>query len=152
MHEAQAAAGAVSIRQLARQTSAVIDWVRERDKPMLITRNGVPVAMIQSLEFDSWHSAAKPQTVLPPMESEIDWEALDLSDREKRVLPVLKEIFDLEDISDDAGLSGGQAAVSCAYLETKRLAKKTIVGYRLTKLGRQVQRALLSDQQDPEES
>jgi prevent-host-death family protein len=92
-------AGAVTVRELARSTSAVIDRVRVKDAPMIITRNGLPVAAIHPLEIDPWKPESKSEQGLGLGEPDIDIEEFELDEDMKLVLSQVKDPFHPHDVS-----------------------------------------------------
>ena len=138
MADTHRSAGAVTVRQLARDTSAIIDRVRERNRPMLITRYGIPVASIQPLDIEAWTPSTSATSIGELEEPEIEWDTLDLDDGQRQVLRKVGDRFLMQDVADAADATPGQVALICAHLEIKRLATKTMMGYHLTQLGRRV--------------
>jgi antitoxin (DNA-binding transcriptional repressor) of toxin-antitoxin stability system len=56
----------VNVRELARDTSKVIDRISRRREPALVTRDGLPVAAIVPIDadaLDAWILANAPESV-----------------------------------------------------------------------------------------
>lgn len=138
-------AGAVTVRELARSTSAVIDRVRERGAPMIITRSGLPVAAIHPLEIDLWKPNPPSDELLGLSEPDIDLEELGLDDDLRSVLCQVKSPFHDYDVTRITGKKPGDVAMICARLELKGLAAKKLMGYFLTQTGRRVSALLRTD-------
>lgn len=128
-------AGAITIRDLARQTSAVIDRVREEDSPVIITRNGIPVATIQPLEVDPW--ARQPGRPIPAMkEEEIDIDTFELTEVMKEILRDIGSGFQLNRTISRTGVDVKEALAAFGHMELKGLTTKTRTGYEeLTRTG-----------------
>jgi len=138
-------AGAVTVRELARSTSAVIDRVREGGTPMIITRSGLPVAAIHPLEIDLWKPESRAEELLGVGEPDIDIEGLELDDGMKLVLSRVKDPFHDYDVSRITGKKPGDVAMICARLKLEGLASKKMMGYYLTKTGRRVSALLRAE-------
>jgi hypothetical protein len=105
---------------------------------MLITRYGIPVASIQPLDIDAWAPSTVHRSIAELDEPEIDWDALELDEGLRQVLARIGDQFTTNDVTRAGGATSGSAVVSCAHLEIRGLATKTIRGYNLTRLGRRV--------------
>jgi hypothetical protein len=98
---------------------------------MLITRYGLPVAVIQPLDIDPWESRIPAPTVPDLEEPPIDWDALALTDAQELLMAEL----------DDRFLNTGD--VVFVHLELKGLVETAFGGdCHLTGLGRRVRDAL----------
>ena len=151
--EQKRSAGAITVRQLARNTSEVLDRVREADAPIIITRHGLPVAAIHPLEIDPWRPVAKKPEISELAEAPIDLEEFDLDEVQKKVLSQVGERFTVGDVGRIGGLEPKDTALVCARLEMKGLSSLGMMNYGLTKTGRRVA-ALLREQlgiSDPSE-
>ena len=109
-------AGAVTVRQLARNTSEVLDRVREVDAPIIITRRGLPVAAIHPLEIDPWRPIARRSEISEFAEPPIDLEGFELDEVQKKVLSEVDDRFSVGDVGRISGLPPSETALVCARL------------------------------------
>lgn len=136
---------AVTVRQLARDTSRVIDKVRESDRPVIITRHGIPVAAIHPLEIDPWAPQPLKPTIPGVEEKAIELDSFDLSGLRKDILRELAEGNVIDDIAHKLKASIPQLGVDVTGLELAGLVSSSFGGrYRLTKTGRRVVEMLWS--------
>lgn len=143
--ERKRSAGAITVRQLARNTSEVLDRVREADAPIIITRHGLPVAAIHPLEIDPWRPVARESQISELAEAPIDLEEFDLDEIQKKVLSRVGERFTVGDVGRIGDLHPSDTALVCARLELKGLISLGMMNFSLTKTGRRVA-ALLREQ------
>ena len=131
--------GAVTMRQLSRQTAAIIDRVRENDAQVLITRHGIPVATIQPLEIEPW--ARQPRRAVPEIEEEeVDLDGFELTELMRELLRDADHGWlDVNRTGRRLEVGAIETMPATGGLELKGLTTKTLTGrYELTRTGRRV--------------
>jgi antitoxin (DNA-binding transcriptional repressor) of toxin-antitoxin stability system len=129
----------VTARSLARNTSKLLDDV-QASAGLLITRHGVPVAILTSVARPSARSAPDADVTVRGKDAnpaEAGGAATHLEPNEREVLAALVRPLLPDTVADQTGHSGSDVMKVLTGLELKGLAQREFPGvYRLTDAGR----------------
>ena len=137
-----------TVRQLARDTAAILETVVGEGAPMTITRRGVPVAELRPLRLTPWAPTVEDVACGAPL-PDVDIDGLDLDDYQRTLLVSCRDGF----VPDEAArvlenATPSQISLTLAYMEMKGLARKTGLGYRFTGLGKDVAQVLIAEREN----
>lgn len=135
----------VSARRLGRDTAAILQRVAEKRHPILVTRGGLPVAILQPLDgvgFQPFHTDADGNVQMQNA-PQVDLDSYDLSEGARRFLIALDDglhyLRALRFAPDEAQYE------MLGTLEVRRLIDKQLTSYSLTSQGRAVVEALRAE-------
>lgn len=137
----------VTARQLARETSRLLDELHREGTCLLVTRHGYPVAAMYAAGTSNLRAAIRSAATMaePPDAGTVDvtaeLERLALDPSEQRVLEGFLEKSTLDEILA-LGLELQEVMRAAASLQFKQLVVRDLMGYKPTMLGRTIAKAL----------
>lgn len=129
----------VTARQLARNTSQILDEIRREAHTVMVIRHGVPVALLGPTPDNVLPIAAPPPSAEEP--EELDLSGLDLSALQRRIL-VAMDRLDFPRVREALGAGHGEFSLELLGLQMKHLVVNGLAGHQLTREGLRVAQAL----------